>query len=182
MKKKLFSTLVLAVAFASVAFSQIEVKVNPVGLLWGGVSASGEYILSDNMGVEVSARLASRNLAFTSEDVRATGFGAGAQFKYYFSPNQGGDGFYASAYLRYAGLSGKYTGELSGTEETVNWNKTAVGLGLGYKWVADSGLLFEIGGGVGRNLSSKWTYSDDSTIDFSFPFDATFRLSVGYRF
>ena len=66
MKKKIFSTIAVALFFATVTFAQVEVKVNPIGLLFGGVSVSGEYILSDNMGVELTGRLASRNLSFTS--------------------------------------------------------------------------------------------------------------------
>ena len=183
MKKKLLSTIAVALFFATATFAQIEVKVNPVGLLFGGVCISGEYILSDNMGVELTGRLASRNLAFTTEDSKLTGFGSTAAFKYYFSPDVGGDKFYAGVYARYAGLKGKYTGDLSQKEETVTWNKFALGINAGYKWVADSGLLFEVGTGIGRNLSSEWTYSDgDESYDFNFPLDFTFRISVGWRF
>ncbi len=182
MKKRIL-TLVAALFLTTSMFAQFEVKVNPIGLLFGGISASGEYILSDNMGVEVSARLSSNKLTISTESTKLTGFGFGAAYKYYFSPEDGGDKFYANVYARYGGLSGKYTGTVSQQTETVNYSKVAVGFGAGYKWVADSGLLFELGLGVGRNLGQKWTYSDNQDyLTPSWGLDLTGKLAIGWRF
>lgn len=182
MKKRLF-TLVAALFMATSMFAQFEVKVNPIGLLFGGISASGEYILNDNMGVEVSARLSSNKLTITTEETKLTGFGIGAAYKYYFSPDDGADKFYANLYARYGGLSGKYTGSISAAEEKATYSKVAVGFGIGYKWLADSGLLFELGFGAGRNLAQTWSYSDNT--NYSAPqwgLDLTGKLAIGWRF
>lgn len=182
MKKKFFSTIAVALFFATVTFAQVEVKVNPIGLLFGGVSVSGEYLLSDNMGVELTGRLASRNITL-AESVKFTGFGSTAAFKYYFSPDVGGDNFYAGVYLRYVGMTGEYIGTITQVEEKATRTKVALGFNAGYKWVAESGLLFEIGTGLGRNLISEWTYSDgDDSFSLNLPLDFTFRVSVGWRF
>lgn len=173
MKKRLFATIAAVLFVVGASFAQIEVKVNPIGLLFGGISASGEYILNDNMGVEASLRLASTTLV----DVKTTGFGAGASYKYYFSPDKGADKFYVYGYLDYVG--GKGTDSASAT---LTYSRVAAGFGAGYKWVADSGLLFDIGFGIGRNLSSNWTWSDGQTTSINFPLDLNGKLAIGWRF
>ncbi len=188
MKKKIFSTLVFALVFGSTIFAQVEVKLNPIGLLWGGVTASGEVILSENMGAELTLGLANTNLTiFTGDNTKTTGFKGTGAFKYYFSPIDGGDGFYAGAYVKYRLLSGKYDSSFTNQSESIDWNKLAVGLLTGYKWVADSGLLFEISGGFGRTfVNNISTTEDDESYDFSdipfFNFDLVGRFAVGYRF
>jgi hypothetical protein len=188
MKKKFFSTLALAVFIATASFAQFEVKINPVGLLWGGVTASGEVVFADNMGAELTLGLANTGVnIFTDGDTQLNGFKATGAFKYYFSPIEGGDGFYAGPYLKYRLLSGKYDSELTNQSESVDWNKVAVGLLAGYKWVAESGLLFEISAGAGRSFVSNISSSeDDESYDFSsIPFlniDLVGKLAVGYRF
>ncbi len=182
MKKRIL-TLVAALFLTTSMFAQFEVKVNPIGLLFGGISASGEYILSDNMGVEVSANLLSRKASFLAEDAKLTGFGFGAAYKYYFSPEDGGDKFYANVYARYGGQKSKFD-DGAGQQITANYSVVAVGFGVGYKWVADSGLLFELGLGAGRNLAQNWTLSD-GTDNYDFPnwgFDLTGKLAIGWRF
>ncbi len=173
MKKRLFATAAVALFVVGSAFAQFEVKVNPIGLLFGGLSVSGEYILNDNMGVEASLRFASNTFA----DVKTNGFGAGAAYKYYFSPENGADKFYVYGYLNYAG--GKGT---SSTDVTLTYSKIAAGFGAGYKWVADSGLLFDIGFGIGRNLNSNWDWSDGGSTSINFPIDIDGKLAIGWRF
>ena len=56
---------------------------------------------------------------------------------------------------------------------------------MGYKWVADSGLVFEIGAGGGRTFSDKieWLDEDGSELeDFSIRIDVIGKLAIGYRF
>jgi len=111
---------------ATLGFSQFEIKTNPIGLLFGQIPLSAEYIITDNIGAEISGgfNYGTSNLM----DATYTGIISVASFKYYFSPNVGGDNIYAFPYFRFVNRTLKYeSNDFTGTQRAMG-----AGFGLGY--------------------------------------------------
>jgi len=135
MKKKIL-TIVAFMLFVTYGFSQIEVKINPIGLLFGQIPLSAEYIINDNIGAEVTAGYYFNNFGDFTETTDSKGFVTNVLFKYYFKPEDGGDKFYVFPYFRYASRSWTFTDnnqEIKGTYTAIGG-----GFGAGYKIVAET--------------------------------------------
>jgi len=182
MKQKLI-LMVVALTFATNGFSQFEIKFNPIGALFGQIPLSAEYILNDNMGVELTVGYYFKKEGDFQNVSKSSGLVTNGLFKYYFNPNKGGDKFYVFPYVRYVTRSFTFTDATSGDIEA-SYNAFGVGFGLGYKIVANSGLLFDFGLGAGKNFSSDYSYSDPNySSSVSIPALNIFgRISIGYRF
>ena len=75
--------------------------------------------------------------------------------QYFFSKEDyGAKGFYGEGFLKfYTYETGDYFFDFSSSVNNVeSYFETAVGVGIGWKWVSDSGFLIDIGAGIGRNL------------------------------
>ncbi len=183
MKKKLI-VLGAFMMIATFSFSQFEVKFNPIGAMFGQIPVAAEYVLNDNMGVEATFGYYFKQDALYSSDTKSSRFTTVLSYKYYFSPDQGGDKFYAFPYFRYA--SSKYTFDYNGSDITSSYTAMGAGFGLGYKWVSDAGFLVDLGTGIGKNFGGGYEYSDptySSGLDLPvFPINFIFRVSIGYRF
>lgn len=183
MKKKLI-VLGAFMMIATFSFSQFEVKFNPIGALFGQIPVSAEYVLNDNMGVEASVGYYFKNDALYGTGSTSSRFVGILSYKYYFSPDQGGDKFYVFPYARYK--SSKYTFDYDGEDITGSYTAVGVGFGIGYKWVSDGGILVDLGMGAGKNFSGGWDYSDptySTTLDIPvWPINFVSRISIGYRF
>lgn len=170
--------------FASYGFSQIEVKTNPIALLFGQIPLSVEYIINENIGAEATiGYYFSNNPSFT-ETISSSGFTTNFLFKYYFNPEDGGDKFYAFPYIRYVNRNSTIDDPSLG-ELTATYKAFGLGFGVGFKTVAESGLLFDFGFGVGKNFSAEYTYSDPNYIntnEIDWPINILGRVSIGYRF
>jgi len=195
--------------FAIMGFSQFEVKVNPIGLLWGNMDLSGEYILNDNMGAEAEFAYYFKQddlFGTTVTNSKSSRFVGILSYKYYFKPEDGGDKFYAFPYFRYK--SSKFSITDNAVDYDISYTALGVGFGLGYKWVATSGLLFDLGVGAGKNFGGGWNWVATSGLLFDlgvgagknfgggwnwdgystgidipvWPVNFISRLSIGYRF
>lgn len=180
--KKVTVLFSLVLLLSTAGFSQIELKFNPIGALFGQIPVSAEYIINPNIGAEATFGYYYRNdnIIANSESSRIVTSLLG---KYYFNPVVGGDKFYVFPYLRYANNS--YVIQTDGGEVTGQYTAFGVGFGTGYKWVANSNLVFDLGFGLGRNFSGGIEYSDptySAGTDLFFPINIIARLSLGYRF
>lgn len=112
--------------FARPLHAQLEAKVGPIGLLFGGVSLAGEYIVNDEFGAELHTFFAD---------------GGGivwATAKYYLNPRLGADRFHIGAFLA-AGSGGP-----------------GVGFMIGTKAISTSRVVFDFGIGLGRGFDSEF--------------------------
>lgn len=181
MKSK-FLILALAVfAFSSYrADAQVDVTINPIGLLFGDLSIGGDFILSDDFSVEATLGIGGGNDDFTNlkwSNIPVTVLG-----KYYFNPDDGADKFYADAFLRFVSRSYKADGESDFSE--YSQTRLGFGIGIGYKAVSRKGVVFDIGFGVGRALVDNTKFeSNGDEFEVDWP-DIMFqgKLGVGYRF
>ncbi|KQC34261.1 hypothetical protein AAU57_13635 [Nonlabens sp. YIK11] len=96
--------------------------------------------------------------------------------QYFFSKEDyGAKGFYAEGFLKFFTYE-DYDQFPSGFDDTENYFETAIGVGIGWKWVSNSGFLIDLGLGFGRDLG----IADDPVDDI----DIRVRggLNFGWRF
>lgn len=187
MKKNILSLALLFVI--NIVNAQVEVKLNPFGLLFGSPDLSGEYFVTPNFGAELtlSAEMGKyTTLSADNFDPKKSGFGVMASGKYYFNPKDDADcsGFYAGVYIRQKDF--KVTDDSS--SDFIAFKRSIVGTGflLGQKWVSKNGMMYELVGGLGRTLSEKNEWIDEEGVvdddDLELGIDAILRFSIGYRF
>ncbi|MFK8006096.1 MAG: DUF3575 domain-containing protein [Saprospiraceae bacterium] len=179
--KKLILLALFAYATSSTTIAQIELKINPIGLLFNSPDLSAEYIVNEDIGVEFGLGLEYGTQALTDYD--RSGFNVFVAGKYYFSPDDGADKFYAGAYLR--PRSRKITdNDDDGFDFGYKQSAFAAGVLIGYKWVGARGILFELALGGGRAFGDKFTWNDGDNSGEADGFGVDFlgRLAVGYRF
>ena len=181
MKKLL--TLIVAVLAFSTAWSQTELKINPIGLLFKSPDLSAEFGVADNIGIEPYFGLGWPSIPIDNKTYSGKGIGYGLYGKYYFAPEKGIDKFYAGIYLR--GGSTTFKSDSANVTNSVHRNRLGVGLALGYKWVSRNNVVFEIGAGVGRKIFSIYS-NEQGSVDISkvplLNLDGYFKFAVGYRF
>lgn len=183
--KKLIVLAFFAFAVSSTSIAQIELKINPVGALFNNPDIVGEYLVNEDIGIEVGLGFVYGSSAIDfGEDLKRSGFSFLVAGKYYFSPDDGCDKFYAGAYLRPRTLTYKDNDTSDNFDYGYKQSAFGVGLMTGYKWVGARGIIFEIGFGLGRAFGAKNTYNDNSnTYEIpSLGIDGFGRLAVGYRF
>lgn len=173
-------SLLLVIAFFSLGLVQInaqtEIKINPLGLLFGSPDVSAEFGLGNSAGIEPFIGFTSRK--FLGGDVKLFALNTGASFKYYFNPQRGVDRFYAGAYTRFN--TGTLTDNLSDDEG--GYKRLSLGLLIGQKWVSKKNIVFELALGVGRAFVNKVEEGNNNFSDVDFDLDIMTRLAVGYRF
>ncbi|MBK7939335.1 MAG: DUF3575 domain-containing protein [Lewinellaceae bacterium] len=181
--------LVLPVFFLLVCLTQnnaqVDVQINPIGILFSSIDVSAEFPVSEDFGIEGALGYDFQNYDIEDLKYKNNAFGVRAIGKYYFNPEDGRDRWNIGGYLRFA--SGKSSAEDAGTgREEVKNTKFAVGFYTGYKWVSRKNVVFELGLGIGRNFVRTFEYEDGTEVDTSdiplLNIDVLGRLSLGYRF
>lgn len=178
--------VVFALATAITAHAQYtDIQINPIGALFGSLSVTAEFPVTESIGVEPALALVFRNRDVLGTEYKGRGFGAGVNGKFYFNTDNGHDKFYAMAYTRFSSTNQTVDGE---TTTGQDWSNTrlALGIGVGYKWVADNGLVFELAVGGGRALVNNYDFdTEDEFFEQALedlpPIDIFGRLSIGYR-
>ena len=127
--------LVLGVAllFSCAIFSQDKaIKANPLGLAFGIANAGYEFTTKDNQTATISG------IYYGVSGIK--GFGAGAEYRFYFSTGEALKGWHAGPSLGYLSL-----------EDDFNNSASVFTLGgeAGHQWVFDSGFLIDVFAGVG---------------------------------
>jgi len=179
--KKLFLPFLTALCLTGFqqANAQIDVSVNPIGLLFGDFSIGADFALSENFSIEPQIGFGSNKI----NDVKGANIGVNAVAKYYFSPNRGADRFYGDVFLRYINRNWNYDDNSGFVDYTST--RIGIGFGIGYKVVSGGGFVFDIGFGAGRALVDENKYEDSTGTqqDIDWPllmFQG--KLGIGYRF
>lgn len=183
MKKVLFTCTILIISLGAKA--QIDLSINPLGILFSNFDISAEYRASSDIGIELSPGISFHKYDFDGDEWKSNGFNVRLIGKYYFSPEDGCDKWNIGPYIKYGSSVYKYTPD-GGSEEKVTSTRFAVGFFTGYKWVSQKNIIFEIGLGLGRAFVNKYESDDESVNvdDFAaiLNLDVTGKLAVGYRF
>lgn len=135
-----------------------------------------EYVLNKYSGVG-----ADLNINFDNEN------GSEILEKFSFSPfyrqyffskeDYGAKGFYGEGFLKFYTYENDLTLFLGNVANntTETYFETAFGVGIGWKWVSDSGFLIDINAGLGRNLGLA---DDPDERDFT----GKFGVNFGWQF
>jgi hypothetical protein len=182
--KKLIVLALFSFTYLGVIKAQIELKINPIGILiFNTADIVGEYLINENIGLELGIGLIYGNYGgIVDRDFDRSGYRLLVAGKYYFSPDDGCDKFYAGLYLRPKSVT--FTNNDDNVDFGFKQSSLGVGLMSGYKWVGARGITIEFGGGLGRGVRKRTTLNDNSkTLDLpSLKLNVFLRLSVGYRF
>lgn len=180
MKQILIIAFLLAFSTSN-SEAQIDVTINPIGLLFSNFDGGADIGFSDELSVEPRVGLNFGDIRFGGIEYSITGFTLGAIGKYYFVPQNGIDKWHVGPYISYN------RGNLK-AEDDPDVKRTRLGVGLytGYKRVSARNIVFDIGLGLGRKFINKWENDSNRELDLSgIPFlniSAVGRLSLGYRF
>ncbi len=196
MKNTILAFVLLFLGGSAFAQGTIDLKTSPLRPVFQkNGSLLVEYGINPNVGVELGARSTFGSVTVEDIDFKRSGAVIYAAGHYYFKPDHGADNFSAGVYFRTRAT--KFGAE-NATEvnEDFNWNRTALGLIGGYKWVGQNNLIFELDLGIGRAINNKIDYVDKensslNTTEFSdlnltalpgINIDLPGRIMVGYRF
>ena len=179
--KKLFLPVLLAFFCLGIqqASAQVDVTVNPVGLLFGDFSIGADFALSDNFSIEPQIGFGTGKVS----GIKGTNLAVNGVAKYYFNPNRGADRFYGDVFLRYVNRNWNY--DDSSTAADYTSTRIGLGFGLGYKIVSGGGFVFDIGFGAGRAFVDENKYKDSTGTQESVDWPLIMfqgKLGIGYRF
>nr|WP_315175090.1 DUF3575 domain-containing protein [uncultured Flavobacterium sp.] len=161
-----FSMSGIAQETETVSSKKNEMKVNALFLVAGALEVSYERIISDESAFGASLFLA-------IDDDIDTKFMFTPYYRYYFGKKTAA-GFFAEGFgslNNYESYKYNTTGNESRTTTRTDF---ALGFGLGAKWITKKGFIFEINGGVGRNLFN--------STDTDYEIIGRGGITFGYRF
>ncbi|MCM2322987.1 MAG: DUF3575 domain-containing protein, partial [Oligoflexia bacterium] len=157
MSKKLISTLAIAIlGFATVAsaaqpaaapvaapmttgMKDYNVRVNPLGLLFGSANAALDIGVSDSITVGPMASLMSATTTVGTTTTKTTIFGVGAGVNFFLGQNRFTDAWVFSPFAQY----------ISASVDSESAGALAVGADMGYQWFWENGVNLGLGLGVG---------------------------------
>ncbi|WP_395061100.1 DUF3575 domain-containing protein [Flavobacterium sp.] len=160
-------------------FKKNEVKLNALYLILGAFEGTYEQAINDESSFGTS-------LTFTLGDDPDlnTAFAISPYYRFYFGEKPVA-GFYVEGFSLYQSLNRNYDSYTYDTNGNYSYGSKeekvkafALGIGLGGKWYTKRNVMFEIGGGLGRNLSIS---SNIPNTDYS-RITGKIAISVGYRF
>lgn len=175
MRTFLLTCLLAVLSFS--ASAQIDAKLNIGPLILGGINLGVDVGLSENTSAGLSVGYLSSKLG--TDNFRYSNLLFVPEYRYYFSPNNGADGFFAGGYGK---LTFTTAEEIDSSEPDLSATRGAIGVIFGSKWVTDGGFLFELNFGLGRGT----TFGSDNEAEAAFStltaLDIRIGIIAGYRF
>ena len=168
-KKVALAVLVLCLGFSKMNAQENVVKFNPLAIIFGSFQVSYERVVSDNSSLQLDLGFTSFKYTSGFSEVKYTGFGAGAQYRFYLgSSNEPPVGFFAGPIASFS------------TASSDDFKVTTIVAGgiIGYQWNFDPITLDLYAGPAYYSVDA-----DDPTFSFGFDgFGAVLGLSVGVAF
>jgi hypothetical protein len=135
-----------------------EISLDVVAAISGlGINPRYEYVLGrySGVGVDLNIGILDDDDSFDYYET----FSITPYYRQYFFSKEdyGAKGFYGEGFAKVFTFEDGYFeidlfGSGSGRNVTESYTEAALGVGIGWKWVSDSGFLIDIGFGIGRNL------------------------------
>ncbi len=188
---KIFTTISALLLFVSVSNAQVEIKVNPVGLIFSQPDVSLEFVVKEKIGIELSNIFVYGNVPLSGlllggPEFRLSKSGYRIRFsgKYYFSPKVRGAGAYAGAYFGPRNLLVSGDRSAYGFDPGYKLSAFSVGLLGGYKHIFESGLLIDLQVGLGYGFNSTLILNDSNNTNeiAVIGVEGIRAVSIGYRF
>jgi hypothetical protein len=155
-----------------------EVSLDVVAAIGGlGINPRYEYVLGRYSGVGVDL-----NIGIDNNNIETFSFTPYYRQYFFSKEDYGAKGFYGEGFVKfytYEVNQGFINDGITRTTVSEDFFETAIGVGIGWKWVSDSGFLIDLGFGIGRNLG----IADDASNQYSLP-EVTGRggVNFGWRF
>ena len=188
--KSLMVTFVLAFVIVSPISAQFELKINPVGGIFGPNSIGEifsnpnifvEYGIAPRFGVEGTLSLDFRSHKIIDTKYKNRGFGVRVTGKYYFNPNSSIDKWYAGIYTKLGKGKLIISNDTSPSKEKIKPTRLAIGFLFGHKWVIKHNLVLELNAGFGRAF--EYGNTNGGYINTFLPnLDVVGTFAIGYRF
>lgn len=146
MKKGLLVILIALFAMSNVKAQEASgvIKVNPIGFIFGVFNGTYEKALNEKSSIAVGASY------FNWSNLNISGFGASAEYRFYFSNNsEAPHGMFAAPILDLESLSYDYYDVFK--DKTTNESVFSIGGGIkaGHQWIWDSGIALDLYFGYG---------------------------------
>ncbi|MFK7980390.1 MAG: DUF3575 domain-containing protein [Saprospiraceae bacterium] len=182
MKTKLL-TLLFA-CFLTTSYAQIDLKINPIGALFGSPDITADFMLNDKFSVEGGLGVDFGNFKINDIKYKRSGFSLLAVGKHYFNPDLGADKFGIGVYTRFRNFGNSLFD--GGNTDDYTRTRLALGFQIGWKRVSESGFIFEFDLGAGRALvdNIKFDNANSSINEDDVPslnIDGLLRIAIGYR-
>lgn len=147
MKKIILSVLLIMLCFYSfsqeIKPSNSEIKINVLYLLAGIPEIGYEYVLNEESGIGI-------DVLFSIDNDMDPSFALTPYYRFYFGKKRAA-GFFAEGFgmLNAANYNNDYS-----YDENIEKTETdfALGVSVGGKFITNKNFIFEIYGGIGRNL------------------------------
>lgn len=187
MQKNVILAVVICMAAISSSFAQVDVKVGPLGPLFGTLNVRSEFGLADNFGLEAIVGGSWNKINFDEgDDLKNTTLRFGVNGRYYFNPSEIGlNKFYTGLYTRYSSGKARSTAE---NADEYNTSRFSGGFLVGFKTFArNERLHFDFNLGFGRafvyNIKGIGNAEPVNLDDVPFlNWDLPTTLVIGYRF
>ncbi|PWH82638.1 hypothetical protein DIS18_10390 [Algibacter marinivivus] len=158
MKKILLFTAVFFIGISSINAQEQAIKVNPIGLAFGVANAGYEFATNESQTLTIAG------LYYNISDV--SGFGAGVEYRFYFSSDEALNGWHAGPSLGYVSLEDDFNNSAG---------FFTVGGEVGHQWLIGEHFLVDVFAGLGYIAGS----SDDLAVTLSST-AVSLGVSVGY--
>ncbi|MGB5419802.1 DUF3575 domain-containing protein [Algibacter sp.] len=157
--KKLFLCAVIAVfGLTSVNAQDQAIKANPIGLAFGVANAGYEFATNDSQTLTVSG------LYYNISDI--SGFGAGAEYRFYFSSDEALNGWHAGPSVGYFALKDDFD---------TSAGFFSIGGEVGHQWIIGEHFLVDVFAGLSYIAGN----SDDFNVTLSTT-SVALGVSLGY--
>ncbi len=162
-----------------------EFRIDPTYLIFAGaLSISYEALLSSESGLGATLILSS------GKEINTT-FSLTPYYRFYFGKKPAAgfffEGFASVNTFKYDKVTYNYNNNgyynnIYSTVENKSSTDFAIGIGLGGKWITNNGIIFELSGGIGRNLLNDYSTNNSSGLSTSEKIVGRGGISIGYRF
>lgn len=153
-------------------FGKNEFKINALYFVLGAAELQYERILNDESSAGVRTFV-----AFTDDEAfEYQRFHLDGYYRFFFGEKPAA-GFFIeglASYNTYQDVTYNYNSQFGSSTTIKDVNGFGLGIQVGSKFITRNGIIFEINGGIGRNILS--SYEDVSRIF------GRFAISAGYRF
>jgi len=167
------TTTVTKVQNPSNLFGKNEFKINALFLVLGAADLQYERILNEESSVGARILVTLDDEVFTNKPFYLDGF-----YRFYFGEKPA-SGFFVEGLASYNSLEYETSTTTQNFRSQSRFERESgfgLGIQVGGKFVTRRGLLFEINGGIGRNIIQT---GNDNEVNRVF---GRFAISVGYRF
>lgn len=163
-----------------------EIKLDPTYLIFAGaLNISYERILSEESGLGVSLILSN------GKEINTT-FSLTPYYRFYFG-RKSAAGFFIEGFTSINSFEYDFDKhiQISNPDPAYNYNyyyerksstDLAIGIGLGGKWITNKGVIFELSGGIGRNLLNDYSTGNNDGLPSTQELVGRGGISIGYRF